>query len=116
MPYYIERKDYTKAKRIVMVLQGKPRDAWRYPNLMRYTGKCAVTNPGWTTQDEDFIVTAPIIFNTDDLKAGGAAQTDLIWSGGSWATGGMTKGPGDTKWTTFKALDSLVDLWFNQTM
>lgn len=116
MPYYIERKDYTKAKRIIMVLQGKPRDAWRYPNLMRYTGKCAVSNPDWPTQDEDFIVTAPIIYNTNDLKAGGAAPTDLVWNGGSWASGGITKGPGDATWTTFKAMDSLVDLWFNQTM
>lgn len=116
MPYYIERKDYSKAQRIVMVLQGKPRDAWRYPNLMRYTGMCAVTNPDWNTNQEDFIVTAPIIYNTDDLKAGGAQPTDLVWSGGSWATGGITKGPGDVTYTTFKALDALVDQWFNTTM
>ncbi|CAO1630386.1 unnamed protein product [Parajaminaea phylloscopi] len=76
MPYYIERKDYTKVKRIVMVFQGKPRDAWRYPNLM---------------------------------------STDLIWSSAGWANGGLTKGPGDTNWSVFKALDALVDLWFNQT-
>lgn len=116
MPYYIERKDYTKAQRIVMVLQGKPRDAWRYPNLMRYTGMCAVSNPDLSVNQEDYIVTAPIIYNTDDLKAGGAQATDLVWSGGSWATGGITKGPGDTTYTTFKALDALVSQWFNTTM
>lgn len=116
MPYYIERKDYTKAKRIVMVFQGKPRDAWRYANLMSYVGKCAVTNVKWDTAFEDYIVTSPIIFNTNDLEAGGAFPTDLIWKSGDWASGGLTKGPGDTKVSIFKALDALVDLWFNQTV
>lgn len=116
MPYYIERKDYTKAQRIVMVFQGKPRDAWRYPNLMRYAGKCAVANPDWNTNFEDYIVTAPIIFNTDDLKAGGSLPTDLVWNSGNWATGSLSKGPGSTKYSSFKALDALVDQWFNTTM
>ncbi|CAO1633961.1 unnamed protein product [Jaminaea pallidilutea] len=113
MPYYIERKDYTKVKRIVMVMQGKPRDAWRYPNLLRYSGKCAVANSDWSTNDEDFIVAAPIIFNTDDVKAGGAAATDLVWKGGQWAKGTTSSGPGDADWTVFKALDSMVDHFFN---
>lgn len=116
MPYYIERKDYTKAQRIVVTLQGKPRDAWRYPNLMRYSGMCAVANPDWDTNMDDYIISAPIILNTDDLSAGAAISTDLVWHKGLWASGGITKGPGDASWTPFKALDKLVDYYFNTTV
>lgn len=115
LPYYVENKDLTKIKRVVMIQQGKPRDSWRYANLARYAGKCAVSNPDWDTNFEDYAIVTPILWNTDDVTAGGAEATDVVWHSARWSIGAAARAPGDFDWTSFKALDALVDHFFNTT-
>lgn len=115
LPYYVERKDLTKIKRMVIIIQGAPRDTWRYANLMRYTGLCAVSNPNYDVNFEDYAVAAPLFWNTDDLSAGGASSNQVLWSGSQWATGSVTKNPEDSTYTSFKIMDELVTSLFNQT-
>jgi hypothetical protein len=74
-----------------------------------------VSNANYDVNFEDYAVAAPLFWNTNDLSAGGASSNQVVWSGSQWATGAITKGPGDASYTSFKAMDTLITSFFNQT-
>jgi len=99
-------------KRVVIALPGKPRDTWKYVNLMNnvlmyiYANKDQYNvNPG------EVVIMAPIVLNQDDQAAGGVEPNWLAYRQSNWQMGGSSHFPSLQKGsvTFFSALDKMID-------
>jgi hypothetical protein len=113
LPYYEQTgKDATKIKRVVLVQPGKPRDSWKYINLIRNALTCAASRE-WGVDMSTILVAGAAWLNKDDASAGAAQANDLYF--GDWSGAGLSAGPGDTTVTSFKAFDQLVEKYFDKS-
>ncbi|CEH18576.1 hypothetical protein CBOM_05302 [Ceraceosorus bombacis] len=113
-PVYIEsNKDFKKAKRVVLVQPGLPRDSWSYVNIMRNSLLCAVSRADMDVTLQDVIVAAPAWLSEDDKNAGAAQDGDIYFSSGGWAVGSQSKGPGSTSVSSMEVLDRVIDRFFS---
>ncbi|KDN52987.1 hypothetical protein K437DRAFT_253638 [Tilletiaria anomala UBC 951] len=114
LPYFMEHgKDPSKVKRIIFAQPGKPRDSWKYSNLIRNSLICAAGNKTMGVDLSTILVVAPAWLNENDAKAGAAQANDLYWPGSSWASGALASGPGSANPSSFHAFDVLINSFFS---
>jgi len=114
-PYYeLAGRDPAKVKRVLIVQPGLPRDSWKYANLFRNALICAAANETIGVKLEDVIIAGPAWVNQEDLEAGAALETDVIFNKGQWAFGAISKGPGDLTTSSYSVLDALVEHYFDK--
>ena len=114
-PYIVERgKDASQIKRVVITQPGLPRDYWKYANLVRNSLLCASVNSTMGINRDEILIAAPTWFSTNDASAGSAQSNDLVFSGGSWATGVNSAGPNGVSISSFEALDNLVNKFLDK--
>ena len=111
VPYYQERKDTTKIRRLVLVQSGSPRNSWGYAALMRNNLLCASMDTSVRVDWNSIMIAAPQWFNQHDRDAGAAQATDLYWTDNEWAYGPMSTGPVQSV-STFDVTDALIDQYF----
>ncbi|SJX60091.1 uncharacterized protein SRS1_11405 [Sporisorium reilianum f. sp. reilianum] len=115
-PYIIERgKTAAQIKRVIITQPGLPRDYWKYANLVRNSLLCASVNSSLGINRDEILIAAPTWFATVDASAGAAQSTDLVFNGGSWATGVNSAGPNGASISSFEALDDLVNKFFDKS-
>jgi hypothetical protein len=115
MPTFIETKDFSLVKRVIIAQPGKPRDSWKYSNLFRNALICAVANSSMPVTLQDVLVVAPVWLDDDDHNAGSGESTDVYWSNGGWNVGSKAIGPGSTDVSSFQVLDDLITRFANAT-
>ncbi|KAI4523085.1 hypothetical protein K525DRAFT_197250 [Schizophyllum commune Loenen D] len=109
LPYFVERgKDAANIKRVVIAQPGKPRDAWKYVNLLRNSLICAAAADQDPVNMDEILLAAPVWLNDYDQKAGAVGATDVYFKSSRWFEGGMSSGPGDTEISSVTAMDFLV--------
>ncbi|SPO48597.1 uncharacterized protein PSANT_06288 [Moesziomyces antarcticus] len=118
MPFYISTvADPTKVLRAIVVWPGKPRDIWKYANLMLNARNVAVTNfnqQGVT--NDSFVIIAPAMLNQLDLQAGAARPNEIVFHGSSWQRGAPSRNPPmKHAVTSYAAVDQIIDDLFNRT-
>ncbi|GAC76368.1 hypothetical protein PANT_20d00082 [Moesziomyces antarcticus T-34] len=118
MPFYISTvADPTKVLRAIVVWPGKPRDIWKYANLMLNARNVAVTNfnqQGVT--NDSFVIVAPAMLNQLDLQAGAARPNEIVFHGSSWQRGAPSRNPPmKHAVTSYAAVDQIIDDLFNRT-
>ncbi|KIS71630.1 uncharacterized protein UMAG_00072 [Mycosarcoma maydis] len=115
-PYIIERgKNAAQIKRVIITQPGLPRDYWKYANLVRNSLLCASVNSTMGINRDEILIAAPTWFSTNDASAGSAQSNDLVFTGGSWATGINSAGPNGEAISSFEALDDLIDKFFDKS-
>ncbi|KAL1749287.1 hypothetical protein HDZ31DRAFT_79115 [Schizophyllum fasciatum] len=114
LPFFVERgKDAANIKRVVIAQPGKPRDAWKYVNLLRNSLICAAANDSDPVNMDEVLIAAPIWLNDYDQKAGAVGENDVYFKSSRWFEGGMSVGPGDTQISSVTAMDALVAHFFD---
>ena len=115
LPYYVERgKDASKIKRVVLVQPGKPRDSWKYINLVRNSLICASATMG--ADLGSVLVGGPAWLDANDHAAGATEANDLYWpASNAWAEAAQSAGPGDASVSTFRAFDQLISQFFDKS-
>lgn len=113
VPYYIERKDWTKVKRAIVVNPGLARDVWSYMSLVRNSLICASANASMRVHMADVVVGGVAWMSSLESTAGAAGPNDVYFK--SWSDGSNAAGPRGTNASAFDALDRLVDFFFNTT-
>ncbi|KIS65898.1 uncharacterized protein UMAG_05987 [Mycosarcoma maydis] len=117
MPFYISNNpDPTKVLRAIVVWPGKPRDVWKYANLMLNARSVAVSNKfaqqGAT--NDSFLIVAPAMLNQMDLQAGAARPNEIVFHGSGWQRGAGCRNPVMRhRVTSYAAVDQIVDLLFD---
>ncbi|GAC94173.1 hypothetical protein PHSY_001744 [Pseudozyma hubeiensis SY62] len=118
MPFYISNNpDPTKVLRAIVVWPGKPRDIWKYANLMLNARSVAISDnfaqQGAT--NDSFLIVAPAMMNQFDLSAGAARPNEIVFHGSSWQRGAGSVNPVmKHRVTSYAAVDQIVDLLFDQ--
>jgi len=118
LPFYItDIADNTKVLRAIVVWPGKPRDVWKYADLMMNARSVAVDpvfNQNGVTNDS-FVIVAPAMLDTADLAAGAAHSNEIVFDGTSWQRGALSKNPPmKHAVTSYAAFDQLIDQLFNK--
>ncbi|KAJ1017975.1 hypothetical protein NDA13_006583 [Ustilago tritici] len=129
MPFYQTRAyDASKVKRAIMVMPGKPRDCWKYTSLVQNALDVYATNPhivssnpdgsasnGARTSADQVLITGPCWMNADDGQAGAILQGELYWHRTQWQSGMASRGPGDTRISSYQVMDAFIDTLFDKT-
>lgn len=120
-PWYIMDKQWAppqQVKRAVIVLPGKPRDSWKYVNLVYNTLSYAISQPDqFHINPNEVLLLAPVVLNLDDVNAGGVVDNWIAYKGSNWQMGGSSHHPNLTRSVTFYAvLDKMIDKLMNQTL
>lgn len=117
LPFYISTNDPTKVLRAIIVWPGKPRDIWKYADLMYNARAVAVTNFGQQGVTEDsFMIIAPAMLNQQDLAAGAAHANEIVFHGSGWQRGSTSRNPPmKHPITSYSAVDQIVDTLFDKT-
>ncbi|PWN42969.1 hypothetical protein IE81DRAFT_289465 [Ceraceosorus guamensis] len=119
-PFYISAGWQDRAstiKRAVITMPGKPRDSWKYSQLIRIALNVTVTNfqQYGLTNFDDVVVIGPAWLNQFDQEYGASRPTDLIFHGSQWQSGGYSRSPNLTRSiTTYDVLDAFTDWLFDQ--
>lgn len=117
LPFYITNiGDPTKVLRAIIVWPGKPRDVWKYADLMMNARSVAVEdfNQNGVTNDS-FIVVAPAMLNQMDLAAGAAHANEIVFHGSSWQRGAPSRNPPmKHAVTSYAAVDQIIEQLFNK--
>lgn len=122
LPFYISTVgDPTKVLRAIVVWPGKPRDVWKYADLMLNARNVAVTNfnqgqySSQTVTNDSYIIVAPAMLNQFDLQAGAAHANELVFHGSGWQRGSPCVNPVmKHKITSYAAVDQIIDQLFNK--
>ncbi|WFC93417.1 hypothetical protein MBRA1_000037 [Malassezia brasiliensis] len=117
-PYFISSDvDYTKVKRVIVALPGKPRDSWKYANLF-YNARNWVYNQSlYGVQPGEVMIIAPTVLNLDDQAAGGVEANWAAYNSSLWQMGGVTHYPNLTHSVSFyTAMDKILNLAMNRTL
>ncbi|KAJ1020365.1 hypothetical protein NDA18_005961 [Ustilago nuda] len=117
LPFYISNNpDPTKVLRAIVVWPGKPRDTWKYANLMFNARSVAVQNfpqPGAT--NDSFLIVAPAMFNQFDITGGAVRPDELTFHGSGWQRGAPSRTPAMRhSITSYAAVDQLIEELFNK--
>ncbi|PWN89890.1 hypothetical protein FA10DRAFT_231022 [Acaromyces ingoldii] len=117
-PYYIT-SNYNPAliKKAVIVMPGKPRDSWKYTDLVYNSMQTAAINhPEWQIDNKTILVIGPAWLNQFDQQYGAANPMDLVFHGSQWQSGGYSRSPQlNHSITTYEVLDWFTDWLFNTT-
>ncbi|WFD33013.1 hypothetical protein MSPP1_004070 [Malassezia sp. CBS 17886] len=116
-PYYISKNVNTdQVKRVVIVLPGKPRQAWKYANLMYNALKWVNNQNLYGRSEGDAIIVAPVVLNNADKSAGGAKSNWAVYRLSNWDNGGVTHSPElDHSVSFFTALDDIIDKFMDRS-
>ncbi|SPO30374.1 uncharacterized protein UTRI_06304 [Ustilago trichophora] len=118
LPFYISNQaDNTKVLRAIVVWPGKPRDIWKYANLMMNARSVAVSDnfaqQGAT--NDSFLIVAPAMLNQMDLQAGAARSNEIVFHGSGWQRGAPSRNPVmKHAVTSYAAVDQLIDQLMNK--
>lgn len=118
MPFYETRPaDTSSVLRAIVVLPGKPRDTWKYANLMLNARSVAVANFNQNgVTNDSFLIVAPAMMNQDDLVAGAAHPNELVFHGSSWQRGSNSRNPFmEHPLSSYDAVDGIIDTLFDKT-
>lgn len=116
-PVYITANyDPTKIKRAIIVMPGKPRDSWKYTNLVRNALTVqASLFPDWGVTTDSVVVMGPAWLNQADQTAGAVQTNELVFHGTQWQSGGYSRSPAlNHSITTYEAIDTLTELLFDK--
>lgn len=118
LPFYISNNaDPTKVLRAIVVWPGKPRDIWKYANLMMNARSVAVSD-NFVKQgasNDSFLIVAPAMLNQMDLAAGAAHSNELVFHGSGWQRGAPSRNPPmKHAVTSYAAVDQIIDQLFNK--
>ena len=116
MPFYISQQDASAVKRAIIIWPGKPRDTWKYANLMLNARSVAVTNyPQFGVTNDSVLILAPAFLDEDDLTAGGAHQGEIVFHKSAWQHGGFSKSPQlQHPISSYEVMDYFTDMLFDQ--
>ncbi len=118
LPFYVTNNpDPTKVLRAIVVWPGKPRDVWKYANLMMNARSVAVSDnfaqQGAT--NDSFLILAPAMLNQMDLQAGAARPNEIVFHGSGWQRGAGCRNPVMRhRVTSYAAVDQLIETLFNK--
>lgn len=118
LPFYITQDyDANSIKKAVIVMPGKPRDSWKYTNLVRNAMNAALTNhPEYGLTNGSILVIGPAWLNQYDQQFGAATNTDLVFHGSQWQSGGNSRSPSlNHSITTYECLDWFADWLMNKS-
>ena len=129
MPFYqTQAYDASKVKRAIMVMPGKPRDCWKYTSLVQNALDVYTTNPqsvssnpdgsasnGARTSADQVLIIGPCWMNADDRQARAILQGELYWHRTQWQSGMASRGPGDTRISSYQVMDAFIDTLFDKT-
>lgn len=113
-PYYVTSNcDARKVKRVILVLPGMPRDAWKWATLMKNVETYVMKQRKYGLQQGEVVIASPLVLNELDIAAGGAGGRNSNWAvynNSHWEFGGTTIAPSlPHSVSFFTALDKLVD-------
>lgn len=117
LPFYISNNpDPTKVLRAIVVWPGKPRDTWKYANLMMNARSVAVENFNTVGATNDsFLIVAPAMLNQFDIAGGAVRPGELTFHGSGWQRGAPSRTPVmKHSITSYAAVDQLIDQLFNK--
>ncbi|CAO1620830.1 unnamed protein product [Parajaminaea phylloscopi] len=104
-------------KRAIIVFPGKPRDSWKYTNLIRNALTVqAGLFPEWGVTTDSVLIMGPAWLNSNDSSAGAALPNELVFHGTQWQSGGHSVAPTNlnSSITTYEVIDRLTDILFDQ--
>ncbi|PWN19134.1 hypothetical protein BCV69DRAFT_45425 [Microstroma glucosiphilum] len=103
-------------KRGILVMPGKPRDSWKYTNLIRNALTVQQTLfPEWGVTSDEVIIIGPAWLNNFDQTAGAAQNNELVFHGTQWQSGGRSRSPAiSDRITSYEALDAFADMLFDK--
>lgn len=103
-------------KRAVIVFPGKPRDSWKYTNLVRNALTVqAGLFPEWGITTDSVLVMGPAWLNEMDQQAGASLPNEIIFHGSQWQSGGNSRSPElNSSITSYEAVDRLTDILFDK--
>ena len=118
LPFYISNQaDNTLVRRAIVVWPGKPRDIWKYANLM-YNARSVAVSDNFVQQgatNDSFLIVAPAMLNQMDLQAGAAHANEIVFHGSGWQRGAPSRNPPmKHAVTSYAAVDQLIDQLFNK--
>lgn len=117
-PVYITADHDPQAiKRAIIVMPGKPRDSWKYTNLIRNALTVqAGLFPEWGISNTSVLIMGPAWLNQADQTAGAVLPNELVFHGTQWQSGGNSVSPNLThSITTYECLDRFTDILFDKT-
>ncbi|SNX87901.1 uncharacterized protein MEPE_06612 [Melanopsichium pennsylvanicum] len=118
LPFYITNNaDPSKVLRAIVVWPGKPRDIWKYANLMMNARSVAVSSnfAQQSATNDSFVIVAPAMMNQMDLAAGAAHSNEIVFHGSSWQRGAPSRNPPmKHAVTSYAAVDQVIDELFNK--
>ncbi|PWY99059.1 hypothetical protein BCV70DRAFT_123276 [Testicularia cyperi] len=124
MPFYLSNvADNASVLRAIIVMPGKPRDSWKYSNLMLNARSVAVANfqnlapAGTSVTNDTFLILGPAIMNNMDITAGATRPGELAWHGSGWQRGSPSIQPAMRHGiTSYEMIDTFVDLLFDKNV
>ena len=120
-PYYVTSPDLYEpinVKRAIIVFPGKPRDSWRYANLVYNTLAYAISQPDtYHINPGEVIILSPAVLNEDDKNTGGAEDNWVVYQRSNWEMGGISHAPPMNSSVTFySVLDKMIGQLNNRTL
>lgn len=76
-PVYIQTKDLSKVKRVVISQPGAPRDTWAYARYLANALLCATARENLNVDDEEVLIVAPAWLGQGEKQAGAAKANDM---------------------------------------
>lgn len=104
-------------KRGIIVFPGKPRDSWKYTNLVRNALTVqAGLFPEWGVSPDSVVIVGPAWLNNNDQTAGAVQGNELVFHGTQWQSGGNSKAPTslNSSITSYEAVDKFMDILFDK--
>ena len=120
-PYYITSPDLydpAKVKRAIIIFPGKPRDSWKYANLVYNALAYAISQPDtYHINPGEVIILSPAVLNEDDKNTGGAEDNWVVYQRSNWEMGGISHAPPMNSSVTFySVLDKMIGQLNNRTL
>ncbi|PWN54177.1 hypothetical protein IE53DRAFT_14926 [Violaceomyces palustris] len=116
MPFYITQQDPSLVKRAILLWPGKPRDAWKYANLMMNARSVvASTFASWGITNDSVLILAPVFLNQADVTAGGCKPEEFAFTLSLWQSGAASINPKmQHSVTSYEIMDYFTDMLFNK--
>lgn len=104
-------------KRAIIVFPGKPRDSWKYTNLVRNALNVqAGLFPEWGVTNDSVLIMGIAWLNEADQAAGAVQTNELVFHGTQWQSGGVSTAPTtlNRSITTYEVVDRFTDILFDK--
>ncbi|CAO1633210.1 unnamed protein product [Sympodiomycopsis kandeliae] len=114
--YMTANYDAQKIKRAIIVMPGKPRDSWKYTNLVRNALTVQSTLfPEWGVSADSVLILGPAWLNNNDQSSGAVKGQELVFHGTQWQSGGYSRAPVlNHSITTYEAIDTFTEMLFDK--